>query len=173
MLTIRAAQAGDVPLLKTLIHEFADFEHLPVTVSERSLLRDGFGERPRFRVLIAEWEGQPAGYAFFFDYYSTFEGSAGIFLEDIYVREQYRGKRIGYDLLARVAAIAREENCFGVRWQVLDWNTPAIEFYRQLGADFLDEWKTVSLQGDAFQRLADRASGALSSSASNNERGKA
>jgi GNAT superfamily N-acetyltransferase len=154
MLSIRPANAGDVPLLVTLIHEFAAFERLPVTVTEASLLRDGFGERPRFRVLMAEWDGQPAGYAFFFDYYSTFEGRAGLFLEDVYVREQYRGKKIGNALMARVAAIAREENCFGVRWQVLDWNTVAIDFYRRLGAEFLDEWKTVSLQGVAFDRLA-------------------
>ena len=78
----------------------------------------------------------------------------GLFLEDIYVRDQYRGKGIGKALLARVAAIAREENCFGVRWQVLDWNTPAIEFYKSLGAKFLDEWKTISLEGDALERLA-------------------
>ena len=117
MLSIRPANAGDVPLLATLIHEFAAFEHLPVTVTEASLLRDGFGQRPRFRVLMAEWDGQPAGYAFFFDYYSTFEGRAGLFLEDVYVRELYRGKKIGNALMARVAAIAREENCFGVRWQ--------------------------------------------------------
>ncbi len=154
MLSIRPANAGDVPLLVTLIHEFAAFERLPVTVTEASLLRDGFGQRPRFRVLMAEWDGQPAGYAFFFDYYSTFEGRAGLFLEDVYVRELYRGRKIGNELMARVAAIAREENCFGVRWQVLDWNTPAIDFYRKIGAEFLDEWKTVSLQGDAFDRLA-------------------
>lgn len=154
MLSIRPAIAWDVPLLVTLIHEFAAFERLPVTVTEASLLRDGFGERPRFRVLMAEWDGQPAGYAFFFDYYSTFEGRAGLFLEDVYVRERYRGRKIGNELMARVAAVAREENCFGVRWQVLDWNTPAIDFYRKIGAEFLDEWKTVSLQGDAFERLA-------------------
>jgi GNAT superfamily N-acetyltransferase len=154
MLSIRPATASDVSVLKTLIHEFAEFEHLPVTVSEASLLRDGFGTGPKFRVLMAEWNGDPAGYAFFFDYYSTFEGRSGLFLEDIYVRDLYRGKQIGKALLARVAAIAREENRFGVRWQVLDWNTPAIEFYRKLGAEFLDEWKTVTLQGDAFDRLA-------------------
>jgi GNAT superfamily N-acetyltransferase len=154
MLSIRPANAGDVPLLVTLIHELAAFERLPVTVTEASLLRDGFSERPRFRVLMAEWDGQPAGYAFFFDYYSTFEGRAGLFLEDVYVRERYRGRKIGNELMAWIAAIAREENCFGVRWQVLDWNTPAIDFYRKLGAEFLDEWKTVSLQGDAFDRLA-------------------
>jgi len=158
MLSIRPANSGDVSALRTMIHEFAVFEHLPVVVTEVSLLRDGFGERPRFRVLMAEWDGQPAGYAFFFDYYSTFEGRAGIFLEDIYVREQYRGNNIGKALLARVASIARQENCFGMRWQVLDWNTPAIEFYRKLGADFLDEWKTVSLQGKALEHLAESAS---------------
>jgi len=157
MLSIRPARVSDVPALNTLIHEFAAFERLPVTVSEADLLRDGFGDRPRFRVLMAEWDGQPAGYAFFFDYYSTFEGRAGIFLEDIYIRKQFRGKKIGNALLARVAAIAQEENCFGVRWQVLDWNTPAIEFYRKLGAEFLDEWKTVSLQGNALERLAGSA----------------
>jgi GNAT superfamily N-acetyltransferase len=159
MLSIRPANAGDVPRLNVLIHEFAEFEHLPVTVTEANLLRDGFGEQPRFRVLVAEWDAQPAGYAFFFGYYSTFEGRAGLFLEDIYVREQYRGKEIGKALLARVAAIARAENCFGVRWQVLEWNTPAIEFYRKLGAEFLDERKTVNLQGDALERLARSAPG--------------
>jgi len=165
MLTIRPANTTDVPLLNTLIHEFAQFEHLPVTVTEANLLRDGFSKHPRFRVLMAEWDGEPAGYAFFFDYYSTFEGRPGLFLEDIYVREQYRGKEIGKAMLARVAAIARAENCFGIRWQVLDWNTPAIEFYRRLGAEFLDEWKTVNLAGDALERLADSVPGHSSQSA--------
>ena len=154
MLSIRPACASDVPALKTLIHEFAQFERLPVAASEASLLRDGFGEAPKFRVLIAEWGGQPAGYALFFDYYSSFEGRPGIFLEDIYIRGEYRGKGIGKALLARVASVAREQNCFGVRWQVLDWNTPAIDFYRNLGATFLDDWKTVSLDGDALENVA-------------------
>ena len=103
---------------------------------------------------MAEWDGQPVGYALFFDYYSSFEGRPGLFLEDIYVRGQYRGKGIGKALLARVASVARENNCFGVRWQVLDWNTPAIEFYKSLGATFLDDWKTVSLDGDALEHVA-------------------
>ncbi len=154
MLSIRSATANDVPLLKTMIHEFAAFERLPVVVTEGDLLRDGFGEQPRFSALIAEWDGQPAGYAFFFDYYSTFEGRAALFLEDIYVRDQYRGKGIGKALLARVASVAQRQNCFGVRWQVLDWNTPAIDFYRKVGAEFLDEWKTVDLRGDALEQLA-------------------
>jgi len=154
MLSIRPARSGDVPILNTLIHEFAEFERLPVAVTEAGLLRDGFSQSPKFYVLLAEWQGQPAGYALFFDYYSSFEGRAGFFLEDIYVRDQYRGKGIGKALLARIASIAREQKCFGIRWQVLDWNTPAIEFYRGLGATFLDDWKTISLDGDALVRLA-------------------
>ena len=101
---------------------------------------------------MAEWDGQPAGYALFFDYYSSFEGRAGLFLEDLYVRDQYRGKGIGKALLARIASVARQQNCFGVRWQVLDWNTPAIEFYKSLGATFLDDWKTVSLEETRWRR---------------------
>ncbi len=154
MLSIRPALAGDVPALKVLIHELAEFERLPVAVTEAALLRDGFGESPKFRALVAEWDGQPAGYALFFGYYSTFEGRAGLFLEDLYVRDQFRGKGIGKALLAWVASVARQENCFGVRWQVLDWNTPAIDFYKSLGATFLDEWKTVGLDGDALARVA-------------------
>ncbi len=154
MLSIRPARASDVPTLNTLIHEFAEFERLPVAATEASLLRDGFGEAPKFRVLMAEWGGQAAGYALFFDYYSSFEGRPGLFLEDIYVRGEYRGKGIGKALLVGVASAAREKNCFGVRWQVLDWNTPAIDFYKSLGATFLDDWKTVSLDGDALEHVA-------------------
>ena len=154
MLSIRPATASDVPVLNTMIHEFAEFERLPIAATEDSLLRDGFGSTPKFRVLLAEWDGLAAGYALFFDYYSTFEGRAGLFLEDIYVRNQYRGKGIGQELLARVAAAAIEQNCFGVRWQVLDWNTPAIEFYKKLDARFLDDWKTISLDGEALVRVA-------------------
>ena len=106
---------------------------------------------------MAEWDGLPAGYALFFDYYSSFEGRAGLFLEDIYVRDQYRGKGIGGALLARIASVARQQNGFGVRWQVLDWNTPAIEFYKNLGATFLDDWKTVSLEGAALEKVAGSA----------------
>jgi GNAT superfamily N-acetyltransferase len=137
-----------------MIHEFAAFERLPITLTEDDLRRDGFNDKPRFRVLIAEWEGQPAGYALFFGFYSSFHGRHGIFLEDIYVRASFRGKGIGKAVLARLAVIAQQENCFGLRWQVLDWNTPAIDFYRQLRAEFLDEWKTVTLEGEALQQLA-------------------
>ena len=159
MLSIRPADSGDVPMLNILIHEFAKFERLPVAVTEAGLLRDGFSQSPKFRVLLAEWQGEPAGYALFFDYYSSFEGRAGLFLEDIYVRDRYRGKGIGKALLARIASIAREQKCFGIRWQVLDWNTPAIKFYESLRGEFLDEWRTVRLSGNALRKLAEKKLG--------------
>jgi GNAT superfamily N-acetyltransferase len=153
MLSIRPAQADDVPALLVLIRELAEFEKLEVRNSEEVLLRDGFGTNPKFRVLIAEWDGQLAGYAFFFPFYSTFAGP-GMFLEDLFVRDQFRGKSIGSRLLSRVAATAIVEGCFAIRWQVLDWNQPAIDFYQKLDADFLDEWRTVSLSGEPLRRAA-------------------
>jgi GNAT superfamily N-acetyltransferase len=153
MLTIRFAALDDVPLLKTMIYEFAEFEHLSASITERTLARDGFGLQPRFRVLLAEWDGQAAGYAFFFDYYSSFEGRM-IFLEDIFVRAQFRGKEIGRALFVRLAAIALENDCHGVMFNVLDWNKSAIEFYRKLGAEFWNEWKTICLRGSALEAIA-------------------
>ena len=162
MLSLRDARPSDVSLLKIMIHEFAAFERLPVAVTEARLARDGFGQRPKFRALIAEWDAQPAGYALFFDYYPSFHGRPGLFVEDVYVRAQFRGNGIGKALFARVAEIAREEDCFGLRWEVLDWNIPAIEFYRKLGATFLDDWRNVDLEGEALQRLASSGGSAVS-----------
>jgi len=160
MLSIRPATVNDVALLKTLIRELAEYEREPdaVVITEADLLRDGFGPQPRFRALIAEWDGQPASYAFFFACYSTWEGRPGLFLEDLFVRSQFRGKGIGKSLLASVARIAQAENCYGIRWEVLDWNDPAIKFYHSLGAKFLDEWKSVLLGEEAMQSLAESAS---------------
>ncbi len=154
MLVIRNAMADDAPLLKGLIDEFAAFERLSAAVTEESLRRDGFGADPQFRAFIAEWDGVPAGYALFFECYSSFQGR-GIFLEDLFVRGEFRGKKVGKALIARVAAHARERNCFGVIFNVLDWNRPAIDFYRELGAEFWNDWKTVCLRGDALQTLAE------------------
>src|SRR6516162_2445090 len=95
MLSLRNARPSDASLLKLLIHEFAAFERLPAVVTEADLLRDGFCERPKFRALIAEWDAQPAGYAVFFNYYSTFHGRPGIFVEDVYVRANFHGNGIG------------------------------------------------------------------------------
>jgi GNAT superfamily N-acetyltransferase len=153
-LVIRDAVADDVGLLTTLIHEFATFERLRAVITEDAVLRDGFGAQPKFRALIAEWEKQPAGYALFFDYYSSFRGGRGIFLEDIYVRDQFRGKGAGKALFARLATIAQKERSIAIMFNVLDWNSGAINFYHSLGATFLDDWKTISLEGSALETIA-------------------
>ena len=158
MLRIRPAITSDAALLRTMIRELAEFEHELelVTISEEELKRDGFGTNPRFRALLAEWEGQPAGYALFFAYYSTWVGP-GLFLEDLFVREPYRGRGIGKALLATVARIAVEENRYGIHWEVLGWNEKAIEVYKALGAEFRDQWRPVLLTGEALTRLARKA----------------
>ena len=159
MLNIRPATANDAALLRKLIGELAEFERLSheVIITEDDLRRDGFGPQPKFRAMIAEWSGEPAGYAFIYTTYSTFKGSAGIFLEDLFVRTQFRGKGIGKALLAEVARIAGNEKCYGVRWEVLDWNQPAIDFYSSLGAEFRDPWRSVSLTGGPLNKLAEKA----------------
>jgi GNAT superfamily N-acetyltransferase len=159
MLNIRPATVNDTSLLKTFISELAEFERLrhEVVITEEDLRRDGFGADPRFRALVAEWDGQPAGYALFYVSYSTFIGHPGLFLEDLFVRDQYRGKGIGKSLLAQVAQIAHQEGYYGVRWEVLDWNQPAIDFYQSLGAKFRDPWRSVSLTGDPLVKLAEQA----------------
>lgn len=141
-----------------MIRELAEYEGWldQVTIREEDLARDGFGEHPRFRALIAEWEGQPAGYAFFFGYYSTWTGR-GLFLEDLFVREAFRRRGIGKALLAAVARIAVDEHCYGIHWEVLNWNAPAIELYTELGAIFRDPWRPVLLTDEALRRLAEKA----------------
>lgn len=158
MLHIRRATIHDAALLRTMIRELADYEHELdlVTISEEELVHDGFGKNPRFRALIAEWDEQPAGYALFFDYYSTWAGR-GLFLEDLFVRQAFRSRGIGKALLAAVARIAVEEHCYGIHWEVLDWNEKAIEFYTQLGAKFRDQWRPVLLADEALRRLAEKA----------------
>lgn len=158
MLRIRPATMDDAALLRTMIRELAEFEHELdlVTIREEDLVRDGFGENPRFRSLIAEWDGQSAGYALFFGYYSTWTGR-GLFLEDLFVRDAFRGRGIGKALLAAVARIAVEERCYGIHWEVLDWNEKAIELYKALGAEFRDQWRPVLLSGEALAKLAEKA----------------
>jgi GNAT superfamily N-acetyltransferase len=159
MLLIRPATVNDVALLRTMIRELAEYERELdlVAITEADLQRDGFEANPRFRALIAEWEKQPAGYALFFGYYSTWTGT-GLFLEDLFVREQFRNHGIGRALFAAVARIAVQENCYGVQWEVLDWNEKAIEFYKFLGAEFRDRWRPVLLTDNALRELAEQAS---------------
>jgi GNAT superfamily N-acetyltransferase len=158
MLLIRPATIKDVPLLRAMIRELAEFERALslCVIEEADLTRDGFGGNRKFRTLIAEWAGQPAGYALFFGYYSSWTGPA-LFLEDLFVREQFRNRGIGKALLASVARIALQENCYGVHWEVLDWNEQAIQLYRALGAEFRDGWRPVVLTDDALRRLAEKA----------------
>jgi GNAT superfamily N-acetyltransferase len=158
MLTIRAATIADAALIRQLIWELADFEKEPdqVRTTAADIARDGFGANPQFRALIAEWQGQPAGYALFFSYYSTWRG-AGLFLEDLLVRPDFRGRGIGTALLARVARTADQENRAFLKWEVLKWNRPAIEMYKALGANFMDEWRSVFLTGDGLRKLAEKA----------------
>jgi GNAT superfamily N-acetyltransferase len=154
MLTTRAATVADVPLLKGLIRELAEYEREPdaVLITE-DLIRDGFGPEPKFRALIAEEAGQTAGYALFYSCYSTWTGP-GIFLEDLYVRESFRGHGIGKALLCRVAQIARQEGARSIRLDVLDWNQPAIQFYKSLGGAYLEQWRNVQIGAEALERLA-------------------
>lgn len=156
MLAIRPATAHDAALLSSMIHELAEFEHLghEVSITEEDILREGFGPQPKFRTVIAEWNSEPVAYALFFPFFSSFQGRPGLFLDDIFVRPAFRQHGIGKALLAHVAKIAWEEKFFCMRWEVLDWNKQAIDFYDGLGASFLDEWKAAILIGDALEAVA-------------------
>lgn len=153
---VRIATRDDVPTLLALIRGLAAYEKKPraVVATEKDLLRDAFGPQPRFRAFIAEWKGEPAGYASFFHFYSTYQGRSALFLEDLFVLDQFRGHGLGMALLSAVAKLAIDEGCFGLRWEVLDWNHPAIEFYRKLGATFLNERKVVAFDESALRTVA-------------------
>src|SRR5438132_10962072 len=157
MLSLRPATLQDVPLILSFIRELAEYEREPNAVhcSEDDLRRDGFGPNPKFRVTIAEWNSKPAGMALFFYNYSTWQGRPGLYLEDLFVKPEFRGKGIGKALLLHLAKIAVENNCGRYQWQVLDWNTPAIEFYKSLGAEIMKEWLTMRVEGDALKRMAE------------------
>ena len=166
MLRIRAAVPADIPLILELIRELAEYEREPqaAVATQQSLLRDGWGPEPKFRCVIADWDGQPAGFALYFYNYSTWQGRPGLYLEDLFVRPVFRGKGIGKALLVYLAQVAVAENCGRFQWQVLDWNTPAIEFYESLGAKVMREWLTMRVEGEALQRLATLANAKSSSS---------
>jgi len=154
--TIRKATPADIPQILTFIRALATYEREPdaVTATEADLLSHGFGPNPFYFCLIAEHESQPAGFAFYFFNYSTWKGRPGLYLEDLFVQPEFRGLGIGRALLRKVAAIAVEKDCPRLQWEVLDWNTPAIEFYSAMGAEFLDEWRNVRVSGEALERLA-------------------
>jgi GNAT superfamily N-acetyltransferase len=155
MLSIRKALVEDVSLLRKLIVELAEYEaeSNSVILTEEDLARDGFGSDPKFRAIIAEHKGEPAGYALFFDFYSTWIGT-GIYLEDLFVRPPFRGHGIGKALLSQVAFIAKEEGCHSIRLDVHNLNETAIRFYKSLGAEYLEQWRNIVIGREALHVLS-------------------
>jgi GNAT superfamily N-acetyltransferase len=155
-LKIRTATESDVPLILQFIRELAVYEKLEQeVVATEDLLRATLFGQPRVaEVLIGEADDKPAGFALFFHNFSTFLGRPGIYLEDLFVKPEFRGRGYGRELLSRLAEIARERNCGRLEWAVLDWNTPAIEFYKKLGAVMMDQWRVFRVTGSALEQLA-------------------
>jgi len=156
VLHLRPATRDDVPLILSLIRELATYERDldAVVATEEALLRDGFGERPLFQVTIAEWSGEPVGFAFWFLAYSTWRAQPTLYLEDLFVRPEARGRGIGKAMMRFLARTALAMGCGRFIWQVLDWNTPSIEFYESLGARVVREWLTCRLDGEELRALA-------------------
>ena len=158
-ITIQPATRADLPLIAELIRDLAVYEKLAheVRFDEAVLGEKLFGARPYAEVVIGELDGAAQGFALFFHNFSTFEGKPGIYLEDLYVREAARGSGLGKALLAHLAALAVERDCARLEWSVLDWNEPAIGFYRLLGARAMDEWTGMRLDGAALAALGETA----------------
>ena len=157
---IRAAEAEDVPVLLDLIRGLAEYERLldQMEADEAGLRESLFGDRRYAEAVIGEVDGEPVGFALYFHSYSTFLGKPGLYLEDLFVKPEHRGRGFGGALLRHVAGVAVERGCGRLEWAVLDWNEPAIGFYRKLGAGPLDEWTTYRMTGDALRRLAEGGS---------------
>lgn len=151
-LLIRRAEKSDIPDILKLIKELAEYEILlhEVVTTEKHLEKVIFGEKKFVEVLIAEFDGELAGQTIFFHNFSTFVGRPGLYIEDLYVRPHFRGKGIGKALLNEVIKLAKERDCGRVEWVVLDWNQPAIDFYKSIGAKPLDEWTIFRLTEDKF-----------------------
>ncbi len=155
-LVLRAASVDDVPLLLELIRGLAVYEKLEhqVVATEQNLRDSLFGARPYAEALIAEWQGVAAGFALYFHNYSTFLGRPGLYLEDLFVKPDFRGKGIGRRLLSELAALAVARGCGRLEWSVLDWNAPALGFYRSVGAVPQTDWIIHRLTGESLQALA-------------------
>ena len=155
-IVIRPAVREDTGRILAFIRELAEYEQLAheAVADEAGLAQQLFGPTPRAEVLIAEVDGEAAGFALFFHNFSTFVGKPGLYLEDLFVRPQYRGLGLGKRLMVRLAKLAVERDCGRFEWSVLDWNTPAIDFYRSLGAVGMDEWTVQRVTGDALAALA-------------------
>lgn len=155
--SIRPARLRDVPIILQLIRDLATYERAPndVTATEEQLIDVLFGKKPAAEVLLAFEGVEPVGLAVFFHNFSTWLGRAGLYLEDLFVKPEHRGKGYGRALLVDLAKIARERGCGRMEWAVLDWNEPAIEFYKKLGAKPMDEWTVFRLTRDGIAKLAE------------------
>jgi GNAT superfamily N-acetyltransferase len=156
---IRPAREADAPVIFSLIKELAEYEHLSheVVASVNDIRKTLFGERPFAETLIGELERRPVSFALFFYNFSTFLGKPGIYLEDLYVQPQFRGKGFGRKMLAHIAALAKERDCGRFEWSVLNWNSSAIKTYEKLEATPKKEWILYRLSGEALDRLADKS----------------
>jgi GNAT superfamily N-acetyltransferase len=158
-LTIRRARPDEAGLVLSLVRELAEYEKLlhEVEATEAMLAAALFGDQPRLFCEIAEWQGEPAGFAVWFVNFSTFSGRSGIYLEDLFVRPAQRGNGIGKALLAHLAKQCVANGWSRLQWSVLDWNTPSIEFYKSLGAELMEEWTVCRVTGLALTALAEGA----------------
>ena len=158
MITTRAAHVDDVATILGFIRALAEYEQLAhaVVATEADLRTHLFGPRPAAEVLIGDLDGRPVGFALFFPNFSTFLAKPGIYLEDVFVLPEARGRGVGRALLAAVAKVAVARDAGRLEWSVLDWNAPAIGFYRKLGATPMDEWTVMRVTGEALQRLGGR-----------------
>lgn len=154
--SIRTATVDEVPLVLRFINDLAAYEKLPheVTATEELLRRNLFSERKTAEVLLAREDGKDVGFAVFFHNFSTFLGRPGIYLEDVFIKPEFRGRGYGKALTIHIARLAMERDCGRVEFSVLDWNAPALEFYRSIGAVAMDGWTTQRISGDAIAGLA-------------------
>ena len=160
-LTLRWADADDVPVILELIEGLAEYERAPdqVEATPETLRETLFGAAPQAEVVLAELDGTVAGFALFFHNYSTWRARRGLYLEDLFVRPEHRGRGVGAALLCYLARVAVERDCARMEWSVLDWNEPALGFYRALGAKPMDEWTVQRLDGEALAAVAGRFPG--------------
>lgn len=156
-LSIDFATPEDVPLILDLIRELAEYEHEPESVraTPEQIEAALFGERLAAEAVIARLDGEPAGWALWFQNFSTWTGKPGLWLEDLFVRPQYRRRGVGTALLVYLARLCVERDYGRFEWSVLDWNTPALDFYKAIGAEAMSEWTTQRLSGESLRRLAE------------------
>ena len=156
-INIRFAQPGDEGTILSFIHGLAEYENMSAdVVATEELLREWIFEKQKAEVLFAEMDGKEVGIALFFHNFSTFLGRAGIYLEDLFVLPEYRGKGCGTALLKRLAQITVERGCGRLEWSCLDWNKPSIDFYLSLGAKPMDEWTVYRLTGETLRAMAEK-----------------